>query len=148
MNSELKYIFKGLIYACILIAVIYAAYYILSYKNTSTVEKPLVITQDDLRNLPQIVEGKKLFKENCLACHKIHATDQFWFHNIVDNSYDKKDLYGWIRNSDSVILSGNKYYTAVFNENNKTQMRSFPNLTDEEIDDIIDYIKVEVTLKN
>jgi cytochrome c len=145
MNSELKYIVKGVLYTCALIAVIYAAYYIFSYKKTATVEKPSVITQDELKNLPQIVEGKNLFKENCIACHRIHATDQYWFHNIVDNSYDKKDLYAWIRNSDSVIKSGNKYYTAVFNENNKVQMKSFPNLTDEEIDDIIDYIKVEKT---
>lgn len=148
MNSELKYIAKSVLYTCVLIAMIYAACYIFSYKKTTAVEKPPVITQDDLKDLPQIVEGENLFKENCLACHKIYAKDGSNFQDIVNGDYDKKDLYGWIRNSDSVIESGNKYYNAVFNEYNKVQMTSFPNLTDEEIDDIIDYIKVEASFKN
>ena len=144
MNIELKYIFKGVVYACALFTIIYAGYYIISYKKNKLVQKqPVTITYDDLMNIPQISEGKILFDKNCSACHKLHEKDQFWFHNIMDNSYDKKNLYGWIRNSDSVIKSGNKYYTALFNDFNQTRMTSFPNLTDGEIDEIIEYIKVE-----
>jgi mono/diheme cytochrome c family protein len=148
MNNELKYIFKGVLYTCALIAVIYISYYIISYQRNKAVEtKPPVITYDELINTPEVSEGKVLFDKNCSACHKLYHTEQNWSHDIVDNSYDKKALYGWIRNSDSVIKSGNEYYNAVFNENNKVQMTSFPNLTDEEIDHIIDYIKVENAFK-
>ncbi len=102
-----------------------------------------LLHNDDLMNTPQISEGKALFDKNCSACHMIRATDQIWLENIVRNNYDKKELYGWIRNSDSVIKSGNKYYNEMFNEFNKVKMTSFPNFTDKEIDEIIEYIKVE-----
>jgi hypothetical protein len=52
-----------------------------------------------------------------------------------------------MRNSDSVIKSGNKYYNELFNAYNKTRMTSFPNLTDKQIEEIIDYIKVEEAFK-
>jgi mono/diheme cytochrome c family protein len=146
MNRELRYIFKGVLYACVLFAVVYAGYYIISYEKNKTVKtqsQPPVITYDDLMNTPQISEGKDLFDKNCSSCHKIRGTDQIWLENIVRNNYDKKELYGWIRNSDSVIKSGNKYYNAMFDEFNQTKMTSFPNFSDKEIDEIIEYIKVE-----
>jgi mono/diheme cytochrome c family protein len=144
MNRELRYIFKGVLYACVLFAVIYAGYYIISYEKTKTIKKqPPVITYDDLMNTPEVSEGKALFDKNCSACHKIRATDQIWLENIVQNNYNKKDLYAWIRNSDSVIKSGNKYYNALFNEFNQIKMPLFPTLTDRQIDEIIEYIKVE-----
>ncbi len=148
MNCELRYIFRGLLCACILFAVVYAGYYFISYGKAKTIKKqPPIITYDDLMNTPQISEGKALFEKNCLACHKILAKDGSNFQNILNNNYDKKELYGWIRNSDSVIKSGNKYYTALFNEFNQTKMTSFPDLADKEIDEIIDYIKVEEAFK-
>ena len=148
MNSELRYIFKGVFYACVLFAVICAGYYIISYKKTKTIKKqPPVITYADLMNTPEVSEGKALFGKNCLACHKILEKDGSNFQDVVNNDYNKKDLYGWIRNSDSVIKSGNKYYNELFNEYNKTRMTSFPNLTDKEIDEILDYIKVEEAFK-
>ena len=144
----MRYIFKGVLYTCVPFAVIFIVYYIISSRKELTVKKqPPIITYDDLMNTQQISEGKALFDKNCLACHKLHHTEQNEFENIVQNDYNKKDLYAWIRNSDSVIKSGNKYYNALFNEFNQTQMTSFPNLTDKEIDEIIDYIKVEKTFK-
>jgi hypothetical protein len=91
MNNELKYIFKGMFYTCLLFVGIYIAYYIISSSKKSTVKKQLpIITYDDLMNTPEVIQGKALFTKNCEACHKLHAKDQFWFHNIVDNSYNKK----------------------------------------------------------
>ncbi len=71
-----------------------------------------------------------------------------FFDKIANNNYDPVVLYAFIRNSDSVIKSGNEYYNALFNEFNKTYMTSFPNLTDKEMDEIISYIKVEKTFEN
>ncbi|MEP6465629.1 MAG: cytochrome c [Parafilimonas sp.] len=149
MNNEVKYIFKGVLYACLLFAGIWISYYVIySKKETAVKKQQPIISYDDLMNTREISEGKVLFDKNCSACHKLLAKDGSNFQDIVNGNYDKKDLFGWIRNSDSVIRSGNKYYTAVFNENNKVQMRSFPNLSDEEIGDIIDYIKVEKAFAN
>ena len=149
MNNELKYIFKGVLYICLLFTCMYIIYYAVSYKqNISKKEQPPVITYDDLMSRPDVSAGKILFENNCAACHKFHSTDEAWTGITLQNNYNKKDLYGWIRNSDSVIKSGNVYYNDLFNEYNKTQMKSFPNLTDNEIDDILNYIKVEKTFAN
>jgi mono/diheme cytochrome c family protein len=148
MNRELRYIFKGVFYACVLFAVVYAGYYLISYeKNKAAQRKPPVITHEDLLKIPEVAEGKILFNENCSACHKLHFTEERWLGISVQNDYEKKELYGWIRNSDSVIKSGNKYYNELFNAYNKTRMTSFPNLTDKQIEEIIDYIKVEEAFK-
>ena len=148
MNSELRYIFKAVFYMCILIVVIYTTCYIIYYKKTKTIKKqPPVIAHEDLLNIPEVAEGKVLFNENCSACHKLHQTDEAWSGITIQNNYNKKELYAWIRNSDSVIKSGNKYYTELFNAYNQTQMTSFPNLTDKQIEEIINYIKVEKAFK-
>ena len=53
MNSELKYIVKGVLYACVLFTGIYAAYYIISYEEPKKIKtQPPVITYDDLINTP------------------------------------------------------------------------------------------------
>ena len=116
MNSELRYIFKGVFYACVLFAVIYAGYYIISYEKTKTIKKqPPIIAHENLLNISEVAEGKVLFNENCSACHKLHQTDEAWSGITIQNDYNKKELYAWIRNSDSVIKSGNKYYNELFN---------------------------------
>ena len=60
-------------------------------------------------NTPEVSEGKVLFDKNWSACHKLLAKDGSNFQDIVNNNFKKKDFYGWIRNSDSVIKSGNEY---------------------------------------
>lgn len=61
---------------------------------------------------------------------------------------DKKLLYDWIKNNKQVLAAGNPYFTALYNQFNKTQMNTFPNLTDKDIDAILKYVedfKVEAT---
>lgn len=89
--------------------------------------------------------GKKLFKANCAVCHNknmkgkstgpaLGGTQERW--------EGKEDvLYAWIRNSAAVIASGDAYAVKMFNDNNKTPMSAFPNLTDDDIVNLLGYIK-------
>jgi len=49
-------------------------------------------------------------------------------------------LYDWIRNSTKVIESGDSYSIRLYNDWDQVQMTSFPNLKDEEIKALLDYI--------
>jgi hypothetical protein len=53
---------------------------------------------------------------------------------------DKKLLYDWIKNNKAVLAAGNPYFNALYNQYNKTQMNTFPNLTDKDIDAILKYV--------
>jgi len=53
---------------------------------------------------------------------------------------DETKLYAWIRNSQAVIASGDSYATSLFSKWNSSVMTAFPNLTDEEIAELLLYI--------
>jgi hypothetical protein len=60
---------------------------------------------------------------------------------IEDRVKDKQLLYKWIRNSPAVLKSGDRYFTDLYSQWNQTPMNVFPNLSDEEIADILSYIR-------
>jgi hypothetical protein len=54
---------------------------------------------------------------------------------------DKKKLYAWIRNNQAVLKTGDPYFTAVYNQFNKTPMNLFPELENADIENILAYIR-------
>ena len=88
--------------------------------------------------------GANLFKAYCAACHGINR-DLVGpaLAGIEDRAPDKKWIYEFIKNPSSLIDSGDEYANKIFKEYNNTQMTAFPILTDNEIDDILEYIKAE-----
>jgi mono/diheme cytochrome c family protein len=92
------------------------------------------------------VKGKELFNANCAACHKLDAKATGPALRGVANKYDMPWLYKWIKNSSDLIKSGDPKAVKVFEENNKSVMSAFPQLSDGDIDNIIAYtseVKVE-----
>ena len=89
-------------------------------------------------------DGKALFQQNCASCHAV-AKDLTGpkLAGIEERVPDKKLLYAWIRNNQAVLATGNKYFTDLYNQWNKTAMNLFPNLTDEEIAAMITYVNTE-----
>jgi hypothetical protein len=61
---------------------------------------------------------------------------------------DKKLLYDWIRNSSGVLRSGNKYFNQLVKKFGNVRMPDFPELTNEDIDAILEYIKQEYAIMN
>ena len=87
------------------------------------------------------VDGEAIFKNNCSSCHKIDEKMTGPALKDVEKRRDRAWIHKWVHNSAAVVASGDEYAVKLFNEYSKTQMTAFPNLKDEEIDGILDYIK-------
>jgi mono/diheme cytochrome c family protein len=85
------------------------------------------------------VAGKALFNSNCAACHKLDAKSTGPALRGISAKYDMPWLYKWINNSSALIKSGDARAVKVFEENNKSVMTSFPQLSTTDIDNIIAY---------
>lgn len=87
------------------------------------------------------VDGEAIFKNNCSSCHKINEDMTGPALKDIEKRRDRAWIYKWVHNSSAVVASGDKYAVDLFNKWSKTQMTQFPNLKEEEIDGILDYIK-------
>jgi mono/diheme cytochrome c family protein len=85
------------------------------------------------------VKGKELFNANCAACHKLDAKATGPALRGIANKYDMPWLYKWIHNSSDLIKSGDAKAVKVYEENNKSVMTAFPQLSEADIDNIIAY---------
>jgi len=89
--------------------------------------------------------GKKLFNTNCAACHKLDkkmtgpALRNVEARLADDEGLDRAWLSAWIRNSKSVIDSGDAYANKTYAEYNQAAMTAFPQLSDQDISDILAY---------
>ncbi len=86
-------------------------------------------------------KGKDLFKANCAACHTLDAKLIGPPLGGVADKRDKEWIYQFVKNSQEFIKI-DADAKAVFEENNKTVMTSFPQLSNEDIDNIITYTSV------
>ena len=84
-------------------------------------------------------KGKELFNTNCAACHKLDGKATGPALRDVAAKYDKEWLYKWVKNSGELIKSGDAQAVKVFEENNKVPMTAFPQLSNEDIDNILAY---------
>lgn len=91
-----------------------------------------------------ISAGETLFTNNCKACHRVH---QKLIGPALAGVYDRAPSIDWIKsfvkNSAAVIASGDEYANARYTEFNKTQMTSFSTFKDEDIMNILAYIRAE-----
>ncbi len=89
--------------------------------------------------------GKQLFNQNCAACHALNRKMTGPALANVEQTLQEEQglgkdwLYKWIRNSPSMIASGDAYANEIYNEYNQAAMTPFPTLSDEDIDNILAY---------
>ena len=88
---------------------------------------------------PDIQKGKSLFNSQCAACHKLNRKLVGPALKGVSAKYDKEWLYTWIKNSAAMIKSGDDQAVAIYEEYNKVAMNAFPNLSNDDIDNILAY---------
>jgi cytochrome c551/c552 len=86
-----------------------------------------------------VAKGKELFNTNCAACHNLDKKMTGPALRGVTNKYDKEWLYKWIKNSAELIKSGDDKANKIFNEFNKSPMTAFPQLSNEDVDNILAY---------
>src|SRR5690606_35979341 len=86
-------------------------------------------------------DGQALFKANCASCHNpLKDVSDRALNGMDQRAPSKEWLYKWVRSSSALVASGDKYAVELFNKWNKVPMTSFPNLTDADIDAIIEYV--------
>jgi cytochrome c2 len=88
--------------------------------------------------------GEKLFKQNCAACHKpdknmvgpaLKGAKDRWVANASEELY-----YEWIKNNQKLIAEKVPYAVQIWEEWNRAGMNLFLSLTNEQIDDITEYV--------
>lgn len=99
----------------------------------------------NLRAAPNLEEGKNLFLANCASCHNKNMKDKLTgpaLSGVEERwaAYPRKDLYTWIRASQSMVAAGHPRATALWNEYKPSIMQNFPGLTDEQIESMLLYI--------
>lgn len=85
-------------------------------------------------------EGEKLFTANCTACHAINDKVVGPALKDVHTKYKEDWLIKWIKNSQSLIKSGDADAVKISKEYNGMVMNSFENLTDVQVKSILAYI--------
>ena len=88
--------------------------------------------------------GENLFKANCASCHKPNERYVGPALQGVVNRWESKELlYAFVRNSQEVI-SRNAYAKKLYDEYKQSPMLPYPNLKDQDIDDILRYCETYV----
>ena len=99
----------------------------------------LLIALNTSAQEPDIAKGKSLYNANCASCHKLNKKLIGPALKGVSAKYDKEWLYAWIKNSAAMIKAGNEQAVAIYEEYNKVAMNAFPQLSNEDIDNILAY---------
>lgn len=102
------------------------------------------LSQDIPEDAASITAGTTLFNSNCKSCHKIHAE---YTGPALAGVYDRAPsiewIKNWVHNSAKVIASGDAYAVQIYEKYKKSQMTAFTTLTDEQIMQILAYVKAE-----
>ncbi|MBL7473915.1 c-type cytochrome [Robertkochia sediminum] len=83
--------------------------------------------------------GKSLFNTYCAACHNLDRNMTGPALRGVGDKYEREWLYEWIKNSQALIKSGDEQAVALWDQYQPAVMTAFPQLSNEDIDNIIAY---------
>ncbi|MGX9986432.1 c-type cytochrome [Chryseobacterium sp. POL2] len=115
------------------------------YKKSLIALGLLLLTSASINAQGDPKKGLDLFKANCTACH---ALDKQMIGPALGGVVDKLKkeqgletdwLHKWIKDNKALRASGDKYANQIYEEFNKVEMLAFPNLSDQDIDDILAY---------
>ena len=90
-----------------------------------------------------VANGEKIFKSTCAACHKLEGKLIGPELKGITEKRDQDWLIEWIKDSPAMIASGDELAIQVFEENNKLPMIANPQLSDQDILDVLAYTKGE-----
>ena len=85
------------------------------------------------------VAGKALFNANCAACHNLDRKMTGPALRGVTGRHAKDWFYKWIANSSALIKAGDADAVKLFAENNQSVMTAFPQLSKQDVDNILAY---------
>jgi mono/diheme cytochrome c family protein len=85
--------------------------------------------------------GAAIFKQKCTACHGIEKAVVGPALKGIDTKYDEAWLLKWIKNAPAFIASGDPLAVKA-SEYSPAMMSAFPELSDDDIKNIVAYVKV------
>ena len=93
-----------------------------------------------------VENGEKLYKSNCAACHKL---DKKLIGPALKGITEKREqdwLIAWIKDNNALVASGDKLAKEV-QGSNPAAMIAYPQFSDQDIIDILEYTKGEPVVK-
>ena len=85
------------------------------------------------------INGKKLFNTNCAACHKLDKKVIGPALKGISEKRTNEWLQSWIKDNNALRASGDQEAIDIFNEYNGMPMIAYPQLSEQDINDIIAY---------
>ena len=135
--NQVRYI----VYAVLLLLLFFIAYLVfLQFPKDKPIERSSIVPTQPrtIDSLPSnMLVAKKMFAEKCAACHGTNKTDNH-LADFEQRWPDKKDLFDYIRKPKEVIKRNS--YAKKLKEMYDVEPLGFPELTDEEIQSMINYI--------
>ena len=92
---------------------------------------------------PDTIKGKAVFQQNCTSCHAIQTQVVGPALRNVFDRHSEAWIISFVHASQTVIKSGDTSAVRLFNKFNQTVMPNHPNLSDQDIRNIIGYIRTE-----
>lgn len=89
--------------------------------------------------------GETLFRNNCSSCHRTEGVLIGPGLGQANEKYadDREWLYKWVRNSQGLINQGDEKAVALYEEYNNQIMTAFPQLSDQDIDNILAWAEAD-----
>ena len=92
---------------------------------------------------PPVKDGKTIFISRCASCHNINKIMTGPALAGVDERRSIDWIINFIHSSQTMVKKGDKDAVALFDKFNKVPMPDHPDLTEENIKSIVEYIKSE-----
>ena len=96
-----------------------------------------------LQAVPPIEDGKTIFNSRCASCHNVNKTLTGPALAGIDERRDIEWIINFVHSSQTMVKNGDKDAIALFEKFNKIPMPDHPDLTDENIRSIVEYVKSE-----
>ncbi len=94
-------------------------------------------------SLPPVDDGKKIFSSRCASCHNVNKVIVGPALAGVTDRHSEKWIINFVHSSQAVIKSGDTAAIRLYEKFNKVPMPDHPDLTSENIQGILAYIKSE-----
>lgn len=120
---------------------------IMSYHRSTIVKKlifgsALVFSLFFLVTITNAQDGKAIFNSKCAACHNVFKNSTGPALGGMEDRgpwADRKKLYAWIHNP-AAFITNDPYTQGLKDSHNGILMTGFPDMTEAEIDAIVDYV--------
>lgn len=143
VNRQLNYIFSAVLILIIGSGIIYFFTIIPADTIKNDLPPGCGVVDRQIAHTDKSILGQALFLKNCASCHSPNRdmTGPALSHSITKEQWkDRKKLYAWVRNPAAFMKKDD--YTRKLKDQYGSMMTAFPNLTNDEIDSIVEYLKV------